>query len=435
MTDPIPANSPERHLPVHPDLDQLKRQAKDLLRNFRASNASALAEFAQFHAETIDPASAKLADAQLVLARAYGAASWPRIVQCCQMIDAIWKDDIATVRKLVTAHPNLIHEEALVRPPGRISNWGPPMTYAANVGRDRIIEMLHAMGSKDHERAVGRAVLQGKIGTAKMLHAMAGNPPSPADRLGGPAYTLSASGTAFVFEIGGRAVDEAGRRLAPVDVVLETDSRKPAAKHAILEMYVQHGLDLPDTPVMALHRGRIDLLERHLAADPGLANRRFHWEEVYPPELGCHDEVLATHGTSLKGVTLLHLCCDYDELSIAEWLIAKGADVNARALIDEDGFGGHTPLFNAVVSQHHFWMNYHKGGGSSTDFAKLLLDNGADPTARASLRKKLHPGYDENAEMREFREVTPLSWGRRFHFRLLVSEPALKLIEQSGGVA
>ena len=109
--------------------------------------------------------------------------------------------------------------------------------------------------------------------------------------------------------------------------------------------------------------------------------------------------------------------------------------MNARALIDEDGFGGHTPLFNAVVSQHHFWMNYHKGGRPSTDFAKLLLDNGADLTARASLRKKLHPGYDENAEMREFREVTPLSWGRRFHFRLLVSEPALKLIEQSGGVA
>ena len=136
MTDPIPANSPERHLPVHPDLDQLKRQAKELLRNFRASNASALAEFAQFHAETIDPASARLADAQLVLARAYGAASWPRIVQCCQMIDAIWKDDIATVRKLVTAHPNLIHEEALVRPQGSISNWGRPRPDHRDAARD-----------------------------------------------------------------------------------------------------------------------------------------------------------------------------------------------------------------------------------------------------------------------------------------------------------
>ena len=28
---------------------------------------------------------------------------------------------------------------------------------------------------------------------------------------------------------------------------------------------------------------------------------------------------------------------------------ARGADANARATIDAEGFGGHTPLFNAVV--------------------------------------------------------------------------------------
>ncbi|MDP3739844.1 MAG: ankyrin repeat domain-containing protein [Hyphomonadaceae bacterium] len=422
----------ERHLPVHPDLGQLKRQAKELLRGFRAGDPDAVADFAEFHPEKVDATAAKLADAQLVLARAHGATGWPRIVQSCQIVDAIWKDDIATVRRLVTAHPNLLHEEALVRPPGRISNWGPPMTYAANVGRDRIIEMLHAMGAKDHQRAIGRAVLQSKIGTAKILHAMAGNPPPPADELGGPAYTLSASGTAFVFEIGGRAVDEAGRRLAPVDVVLETDSRKPLAKHAILEMYVQHGLELLDTPVMALHRGRIDLLEKHLNADPGMLSRQFRWEEIYPPEMGCHDEVLATHGTPLRGATLLHMCCDYDELDIAEWLIARGADANAKAAVDADGFGGHTPLFNAVVSQHHFWMN-HSNGPPSTDFAKLLLEHGADPNVRASLRKQMHPGYGPDT-LREYRDVTPLSWGRRFHFRKIVSEPAIRLIEAAGGV-
>jgi len=32
-------------------------------------------------------------------------------------------------------------------------------------------------------------------------------------------------------------------------------------------MYVEHGLELPDTPTMALHRGRIDLLEEHLRRD------------------------------------------------------------------------------------------------------------------------------------------------------------------------
>ncbi len=70
-------------------------------------------------------------------------------------------------------------------------------------------------------------------------------------------------------------LDAAGNRLAPVDVVLQTDGRNPAAKHEILEVYVRHGVALPDTPTMALHRGRIDLLEAHLERDlPGFQSRR-----------------------------------------------------------------------------------------------------------------------------------------------------------------
>lgn len=56
------------------------------------------------------------------------------------------------------------------------------------------------------------------------------------------------------------------------------------------------------------------------------------------------------------------MCCDYDEFEIAKWLIAKGADVNAQAAVDADGFGGHTPLFSTVVSQPNFWINCRKGG-------------------------------------------------------------------------
>lgn len=430
----MPTPLPERRLPHNPDLNQLKRQAKELLRDMRSGGPEALAEFAEFHPERVDPQAAKLADAQLVLARAYGAASWPRLVQSCQVVDAIRKNDIESVRRLVTQHPNLIHEDALVRPGGERSNWGPPMSHAANLGRGDIIKMLHDLGARDHEHALGRAMLQGQIGTAKLIQELAGNPIAPEDALGGPAYTLSEAGTAFAFEIGARAVDEAGQRLAPVDVVMETDSRKPAAKHAILEMYAKHGLTYPDTAPMALHRGRLDLLEEHLKADPGILNRQWAWEEIYPPEMGCHDEVLATHGTSLWGATLLHMCCDYDELEIARWLIAKGADVNAKAAVNAGGFGGHTPLFSTVVSQPNFWMNYGWGRPKVAPLTELLLAHGADPNVRASLRKKLHPGYDPNDTLREYRDVTALSWGRRFHFKLLVSEPAMKLIEAAGGV-
>jgi hypothetical protein len=418
---------PHRSLPVRPDLDQLKHQAKDLLRAIRRRDSAALADLASYHPDAIDPATAKLADAQLVLARSYGAPSWPRLAHACELIDAIWRDDVDSVRQLVTKHPRLLHEDAVV---GRRSNWGPPLTYAANLGRDRIITMLHALGATDLESALDRAALQSRIETARMLHAMMGAPRPPADSLEGPAYTLSASGTALMFELGAKVHDANGTSIAPVRVVLETDSRKPAAKHAILEMYVQHGLELPDTPPMALHRGRIDLLEHHLRRDPELLRRTFRHEEIYPPEVGCGDEVLATHGTPLAGATLLHMCVDYDEMEIARWLLDRGMDVDARAAVDSDGFGGHTALFATVVSQPNFWTN--RSGSQVAPFTQLLLDHGADPNARASLRKQLHPGYGEDT-LHEYRDVTPLSWGERFHNKLFVSESAMRLIAERLG--
>jgi len=420
---------PDRRLPVRPDLDQLKHQAKDLLRAVHRGDPDAIAELQKHHPDEIDPASAKLADAQLVLARSYQAPSWPRLVLACHLIDAIWRDDADTVRELVRKHPQLLHEHATIRD----SNWGPPMTYAANLGRDRIIRMLHELGATDLEWALGRATLQSKIGTARVLHAMLGAPRPPADALGGPAYTLSSSGTALVFEFGAQVRDANGKRLAPVDVVLETDSRNPAAKHQILELYVQNGLELPDTPTMALHRGRIDLLDEHLRRGPGLLQRTFTHEEVYPPELGCHDEVLATHGTPLAGATLLHMCVDYDEMDIARWLFERGMTVDAKAARDGDGFGGHTALFATVVSQPNFWMNYG-GKPQVAPFTQLLLDHGADPNVRASLRKQLHPGYGEDT-MHEYRDVTPRSWGERFHNKIFVSAPAMRLIAERGGHA
>ena len=71
---------PVRELPAHPNVRQLKHQAKDLLRAARAGEPAALAAFAEFHPEPIDPRSAKLADAHLVLARSYQAASWPQLM-------------------------------------------------------------------------------------------------------------------------------------------------------------------------------------------------------------------------------------------------------------------------------------------------------------------------------------------------------------------
>jgi len=421
---------PERHFPVRPNLEQLRHQAKDLLAEIRKGDASAVNELQEFTTKKIGPGDAKLADAQFALARSYGIPSWPRLVLACEMTDAIWRDDVDAVRKLVQKHPRLLHETAQGK---ETSSWGPPMSYAANLGRDKIIAALYEAGATDLGTALARAALQGQVETARKLYAMTGGAPLPDDALGGPAYTLSASGTALMFELGARVRDSEGRRIAPVGVVLETDSRNPSAKHQILEMYVQHGLELPDTPTMAVHRGRIDLFEKHLRRDPSLLSRTFSIEEIYPPEFGCHDEVLATHGTPLSGTTLLHMCVDYDEMEIARWLLERGMNVDAKAAVDADGFGGHTALFATVVSQPNFWMN-HQNRPQVAPLTQLLLDHGADPNVRASLRKQLHPGYGPDT-MHEYRDVTPLSWGERFHRKVFVSAPAMRLIVERGGHA
>jgi ankyrin repeat protein len=344
------------------------------------------------------------------VARSYGADSWDRLVLACRLIDAIWRDDIDRVRQIVTTHPHLLHEDAGVRH----SNWGPPMAYAANLGRDRIIRMLRDSGAKDIQWALDRAILQGQLDTARMLYEMGARP--RADTPEGPAETLNPQGMTLLLDLGVQLTPEN----APVAMVLETYSRNPSGKHQILELFVRHGVELPDTPPMAVHRGRLDLLEDHLRRDPRLFSRTFPHEDIYPPSLGCHaDHTLALHGTPLGGAGLLHMCVEYGEIEIARWMLDRGADVNLRASIDADGFGGHTPLFNCVVAV--------SGGRRSTEqFAQLLLDRGADPHVRASLRKSLP--FTDDPSLHEYRDLTAVEWGERFHDRSFVNQAALDLI-------
>jgi hypothetical protein len=414
---------------VRPDLEQVRRQAKELLRAIRRGDEEAAAELREYHPAPPAPADAQLADAQLALARSYEASSWTRLVQAVQLADAIWRDDIDAVRDLVTRNRKLIHEHVLVRTD---SNWGPPMTYAANLGRDRIIRLLHEHGARDLESAAGRAALQGKARTVRMIHDLAGRPPLERLSLAGPAYTLSVEGTAVLLTLGARAVGPNGVDHNTMEHLLGTDSRNPAAKHRILEMYVEHGLELPDTPVMALHRGRMDLLEAHLARDPDLLTRTFDIADVFALAPACAEEPYTAQGTPVHVTTLLHIAAYFDEVEIGEWLLDRGMDPDARASIDAGGFGGYTALFSTVVSQHNFWVNHGKGQPDEARFTRLLLDRGADPNVRASLRARLGEGHG-GGPLREYRDVTPLGWGEQYHARIFVSRESLRLIEARGG--
>jgi ankyrin repeat protein len=74
---------PSRGLPAHPSLEQLKKQAKSLLRAARDRDAAALRRFAAelpslagVAIERVDPDSLALHDAQSVIAREHGLDSW-----------------------------------------------------------------------------------------------------------------------------------------------------------------------------------------------------------------------------------------------------------------------------------------------------------------------------------------------------------------------
>lgn len=422
MTDTPPKlPEPKWRILAPSNFEQLRKQAGDLHRAYRRGDAEAVNLFTDYHHAPPAPEAAKRADAQLVLARAHDYPSWARMKRAVELYNAICADDAEAVLALIRKHPKLLHE----RVNGVTSNWGPPLACAVQTGAQNVFDALMKLPGQDLQWALGRATLKGRSHMARALIAK-GARVEPGEVMG-PCESLNIEGLKFLAEIGAPLTDEHGNAMAPIGMLLEGYFRDPDAKHECLAFFAEHGVDYPDTPVMAFHLGRIDLLEKHLAADPELVHGRFSYREIYPLELGCHeDEGLGLHGAPLDGTTLLHMAADFDEIDIARWLIANGADVNAMASIGDDGFGGHTPLFNIVVSQA--WRSRRQRDGA---FAKLLLDNGADPNARASLKKAIRFHSDESEHV--YKDVTPLQFGRAFHARAWASEKAMELIAAAGG--
>ena len=105
-------NVPTRRMREHPDLEQLKRQAKQLLRAFAAGEARAAAEV-NAHYRAADASKFALHDAQLVVARSYGFESWPKLkayvdgVTVKRLAEAIRADDLAHVRAMLRSRPEL----------------------------------------------------------------------------------------------------------------------------------------------------------------------------------------------------------------------------------------------------------------------------------------------------------------------------------------
>jgi ankyrin repeat protein len=105
-----------RTLPARPDLDQQKKLAKELLRDYRAGDREAVA---RIRAALPDESAPTLTSAQFVLAREYGFASWRELRERIEQLNeerrpplerfkhAVQRGDARTVRALLTSHADV----------------------------------------------------------------------------------------------------------------------------------------------------------------------------------------------------------------------------------------------------------------------------------------------------------------------------------------
>lgn len=131
---------PTRTLPSNPNLAQLRKQAKELLKAFKSGQQAAKVEVEQFE-QSPDPASFALSDAQRVISLAYGFPSWAKLKQhvdgmnYAAFIAAAAAGDIAAVRKLAKVHPDLARPD--------LAEFGDSALHRAVFNRDA--EMTRAL--------------------------------------------------------------------------------------------------------------------------------------------------------------------------------------------------------------------------------------------------------------------------------------------------
>jgi ankyrin repeat protein len=134
---------PVRRLPSNPNLDHLKYQAKDLLKEQTARAPDAAQRIREFNPRfcratdtEIFEASLSLSDAQLSIAREYGFPSWARLKRhiekptlsdrldlphqqrienttFCRAVELLDSGDAVGLRAHLKQHPNLVHEHVV----------------------------------------------------------------------------------------------------------------------------------------------------------------------------------------------------------------------------------------------------------------------------------------------------------------------------------
>jgi ankyrin repeat protein len=207
-----------------------------------------------------------------------------------------------------------------------------------------------------------------------------------------PCETVEPAALKWLLEHGADPNCEKPRSKYPgtaLDYVINTYGRSPqlgACIDILLDARCATRYKVP--VVLDLLRGRLDSLAARLEADASLVHKR-----LSDLDFGATGTRLLT----LRGGTLLHIAAEYGNLEAAKLLLDRGADVNARATVDEFGLGGQTPIFHAATQ-------FYDGG---LPMVQLLAERGADLSVRAKL-----PGHYQQLD--EVVECTPLGYARRF---------------------
>lgn len=383
-----------RPLPDRPNLGHLKAQAKDLLKAGTAKS---------------------LADAQLHVARLYGFASWPKLKahlesleEAGQLKQAIDQNDIERVKTLMTRSPVLHRAPLGYGKDGPLTwvaecrvPWGPPSPT-----RLEMAKWMIEHGSDVHEGGDGplmRAALKGdRIPMLELLLSYGadvnalwhGHFPI----IFAPCESLDPVALKWLLDHGanpncrdhGYEMDGHPYPGTALDYSVASYARSPQRLSTCIDILLEAGgvtkYDVPG--VLPLLRGRLDSLADLIDAQPALVNKRFS-------ELDCG--MTGGRRLTLEGGTLLHVATEYGNLTAVALLLDRGADVNATAILDESGVGGHTAIFHAVT----------QFGDRGLLVAQLLVERGADLRVRVKL-----PGHYERPD--EVVECTPLGYALRF---------------------
>jgi ankyrin repeat protein len=129
-------------------------------------------------------------------------------------------------------------------------------------------------------------------------------------------------------------------------------TRGPLFKSCI-QVFADYGLVFEDKILLSVLLDNADLLENQLIANSKAISKKYSFDCTFTP---------------LFEVSLLHICAEYNHLACAKVLVKHGAGVNSKAGIDENGFGGQTPIFHTV----------NQDANKSVDVLKFLISQKAD---------------------------------------------------------